>query len=240
MSLGGRLANVFVAPGEVFDEVKISPPTLTNWVVPLVIMALTGIIFTLVVFSQPTIIQGMKAPMEKKFQEMVDSGKMTRQQRDQQLEILDKVMTPTFFKVFWILFSVFILPGMLFFVALIIWLIGVFALGGEFPYMKAVEGVGLAGMVTVPGTIVSMLLAVIFGNLGMTPGPILLVGHFDAGNRMQRVLSAIDVVTIWWVVVLAVALSRLSGASFLKSALWGFGLWALVKLGTAILIVGNQ
>jgi len=240
MSLGGRLANVFVAPGEVFDEVKTSPPTLTNWVVPLVIMAITGIIYTLVVFSQPTIIQGMKAPMEKKFQEMVDSGKMTRQAADQQLEMVEKFMSPQFFKVVGILSSVFLLPAILFFTALIIWLIGIYAFGGSFPYMKAVEGVGLAGVVTVPGTLVGMLLAVIYGNLGMTAGPILLVGHFDAGHRMDRVLSALDLGSLWWVAVLAVALSRLSGGSFLKSALWGFGLWLLFKVGPALIFGGNQ
>ena len=33
-SLAARLTNVFVSPGEVFEEVKVSPPTVSNWLVP--------------------------------------------------------------------------------------------------------------------------------------------------------------------------------------------------------------
>ena len=58
-SLFSRLTNVFVAPADVFDEIKSSKPTTANWIVPLVLAMIAGVIYTLVVFSQPAVIQKM-------------------------------------------------------------------------------------------------------------------------------------------------------------------------------------
>jgi hypothetical protein len=239
MSLGGRLANIFVSPAEVFDEVKAAPPQVANWVVPLVAAIIMGVIYSIVVFSQPTILQKMKEPVEKKFQQMVDTGKITRQKADESLEMVEKFMTPEVFKVVGILSCLFMQPAMLFLVALIIWLLGTRGLGGAFDYMKAVEVVGLSAIIMIPGTVVSMLLAVIYGNLYVTPGPALLIANFDATNKIYMLLSAIDVVSLWYVSVLSIGLSRLSGASFLKSALWGFGLWAVFRLGPTLIFGGK-
>ena len=82
-------------------------------------------------------------------------------------------------------------PVMLFLTALIIWLIGRFCFHGDFSYMKGVEMVGLASMIAVPGSIIRTLLTVIYGNMSMTAGPVLLVSHFDATNRVHVLLSAL-------------------------------------------------
>src|SRR5439155_12501815 len=43
-----KLLNIFVSPGEVFEEVVVSPPTPACWLVPLLFVCLTGIISLLV------------------------------------------------------------------------------------------------------------------------------------------------------------------------------------------------
>src|SRR5579863_951722 len=106
MSLTDRLMSVFVTPAEVFDEVKTSPPNSANWIVPLVCSMMVGIIYSLVVFSQPGIIQNMKDATEKKMQESVAAGKMTQQQADKAEEMIGKIMSPTVFKVTGILSSI--------------------------------------------------------------------------------------------------------------------------------------
>jgi len=240
MSLGGRLMNIFVAPGEVFDDVKYSEPCMANWIVPLCLSIAVAIIYTMVVFSQPAILQGMRVPVEKKFQQMVDSGKITRQQADQQLEMVEKFMSEPVLKTFGILGSLFMLPGLLFLSSLVIWAIGKYAMGGDFIYMKTVEAAALAGVVTIPCSILAMSLAVIYGNIGMTASPILLIGHFDQGNSLHRVLSAIDIGSMWSLTLLSLALSRLSGKSFLMAALWGFGIWAILRLAPAVIFGGQS
>jgi hypothetical protein len=50
-SLFGRLFNMFAAPGELFDELRQSKPAHSNWVVPLLLSMVVGVLFSIVVFS---------------------------------------------------------------------------------------------------------------------------------------------------------------------------------------------
>lgn len=84
-----------------------------------------------------------------------------------------------------------------------------------------------------------MLLAIIYGDIYMNPGPILLVGHFDPDNKLHMVLSALNVMMIRYLAVISIGLGRLSGSGFVKPALWVFllwyGLWAVFALGLPML-----
>jgi hypothetical protein len=51
MSLAARLMNIFVAPGDVLEEVKTNPSRPSNWIVPLVITMIMGLVYVLVVFA---------------------------------------------------------------------------------------------------------------------------------------------------------------------------------------------
>jgi hypothetical protein len=113
----------------------------------------------------------------------------------------------------------------LFLLASVLWLIGRFVLGGRFPYMKAVEVTGLAMMIGALGSIVTMCTVVIYGDMSMTPGPILLVGHVDAGNKVHALLSALNVMSIWNLAVLSIGAARLSGTGILKPVICIFGFW---------------
>ena len=121
------------------------------------------------------------------------------------------------------MFGGFVTP---FFWGLIIWLVGAKLLKGNFPYMKAVEVVGLANMISVLDVIVKTLLIVGLGNLYAAPSLVLLVKEFDPQNTVHSLLAIVNVMTFWLLAVRAVGLARLSGASFAKAALWVFGIWA--------------
>ena len=113
-----------------------------------------------------------------------------------------------------------------FFWGLIVWLVGAKALKGNFPYMKAVEVVGLANMIAVLEVIVKTLLIVGLGNLYASPSLVLLVNNFDPQNTVHSLLTVVNVMTFWLLAVRALGVARLSGASFVKAALWVFGVWA--------------
>jgi hypothetical protein len=98
------------------------------------------------------------------------------------------------------------------------------------------EATGLAGMVNVLGGIVMMLLAVTMGSMAMTPGPVLLVHEFDPTNKVHRLLGQLNLITMWYIGVLALGLCKLSGVSYAKAASWLFGIWAvLVAVFTLII-----
>jgi hypothetical protein len=131
-------------------------------------------------------------------------------------------------------------PVQLFLYAFIVWVLGKKIFGGTFDYMKAVEVIGLATVIGVLERLISMLLAVIYADPSMTPGPILFVGHFNPDNKLHVILSLLNVTTLWWLAVLSLGLARLSGASIWKAGIWLFGLWygfwAALALGLPLLM----
>src|ERR1051325_11503962 len=76
MSLAARLLNVFVTPGDVFEDVRNSPITVANWLLPTVLMAVIGAVCAWFVVSQPAVLHKMLEPGQKKIDQMVESGKM--------------------------------------------------------------------------------------------------------------------------------------------------------------------
>ena len=225
MSLGSRLTNVFVAPGEVFDELAKTPPRASNWVVPLVIAAVVGSICVFVMFSQPALIQTLRDQQDARMHQQVAAGKMTQKQADDASAVIDKYMGPSMMKALGILSAIFMNAALLFFIALVVWLVGKLALRAPLDYARALEVTGLAMMISILGTVVTTLLIVIYGNLAVKPGPVLLISHFDPKNVVHRALAALDLISLWHCGVLSVGLSRIARTSFISAAVWIFGLW---------------
>jgi Yip1 domain len=225
-SLLSRLLNVFVSPGEVFDEVKASPGKSSNWVVPLVLSILVGMVGAYIMFSQPRVLQSVKDGMDAQFEKSIKAGAMKRQDADRIEEMTLKIMkygAPAG--------AIFANVIALFLTAAVVFLVGRFAFKAPVNFMPVLEVTGLSNMVNLLGAIVMVLLVVIYGGLGMTPGPILLVGHFDPQSKLHLILSNLNIIALWYVAVLGLGLSRLTGTSWLKSTLWTFCLWALFIVG---------
>jgi hypothetical protein len=81
-------------------------------------------------------------------------------------------------------------------------------------------------MVSVLDVIVRTLLIIGLGNLYAAPGLVLLVKDFDPQNTVHGLLSLVNLMTFWLLVLRAMGLARLSSVSFAKAALWIFGIWA--------------
>ncbi len=228
-SLMSRLMNVFAAPGEVFDEVKASAPSLGNWIVPLLLMLATVVASTFLIYSQPAIKQQVMEMQEQAFDKQVKEGKMKAEQAEQIKESMEK-MPPILFQLIGVAFVVVGTVVGLFFWGLALWLMGTKGLKGSFSYMKAVESVGLATMIYLLGSIVTALMIVSLGSVNARPALSMLAGEFDMTNKVHILLASVNVFYVWYAVVLAVALARLSGASFGKSAVWLFGYWIGIRL----------
>jgi hypothetical protein len=176
-TLASRLTDVFISPSEVFDGVRTSAPNHANWIAPLIAAIITGIVYVMVVFSQPAILQTMKDTQDKKFQDLVAKGKMTQQAADKTRENLEQVLTPGLLKAIWILITIVGNFIFLFLTAVILWLVGRYAFGAYFSYMQGTEVAGLALIITVLGGIIKLLLDVIYGSMSMSAGPVLLLSH---------------------------------------------------------------
>src|SRR3954470_22760520 len=94
MSLPARLLNIFAVPSEVFLEVKNAPSQISNWLVPMILLAFVGMISAVLVLNQPALIQKIRDQQTKAIDEKVKAGKMTQEQADKVAEVTEKWMTP--------------------------------------------------------------------------------------------------------------------------------------------------
>jgi hypothetical protein len=230
VSLGSRLVNVLATPGDVFEEVKTSKPCVKNWLVPALISSLFGIIAAVVLFSQASILQQLREQQEQALEKSVSSGKMSREQMEKAQEAMEKFSGPGVTK---LLVSVSVVIAS--FVKIIWWGFVLWALGRwifkeRFPYAQAVAMAGLATMIIVLRTIVTLLLAVSLGNIFATPSLALFVDQFDPASRTHVALAAVNLFNIWFVGTMAVALSKLASVAFAKAALVVFGFWVLMVI----------
>jgi len=224
-SLGARLINVLTTPSDVFDEVKVSPPRTANWLVPALVAMFLGWIGAWLVMNQEAIKQQFSDLQEQQYQKLIEQGRMTREQLEAQRPMMEKFGNLSR------QVGMFLMPplsafGLIFWWALITYLLGRYALGGRFTYMKAVEVSGLIGGLAILEGVVKTLLMLTFGSLFAGPNlAMVLVKDFDATNTTHGLLAAVDVMAFWILTVRAIALARLSGSSIGKAAAWVFGLW---------------
>jgi len=224
-SLGARMVNVLATPGDVFDEVKTSPPQTANWLVPALLALLIGWIGSWLIMNQEAIRQQISDLQESQYQKLVDKGRMTREQLETQRPMMEK-MANISQQVGAAVGPPILVFGSLFWWALITFLVGKYALGGTFSFMKAVEVSGLAGVVGILESAVKTLLMMAFGSLFAGPNlATLLVREFDPANLTHGLLGAVDLMAFWVLAVRAIGLARLSGASLGKAVVWVFGFW---------------
>ncbi len=223
-SIWARMFNVLAAPGEVFDEVKASPPRTANWLVPALLIVVIGWLSTWLIFSQPVINQQLADMQEKQLQKMVEQGKMKAEQVEAARAGMEKVgrimkiaggiagpVIGAFASPFW---------G-----ALLIWLVGAKILKGSFDYMKAVEVAGLSNVVSALGAVVKTLLIVVMGSIFAGVSPALFIKEFDQTNTLHGALAALDLFALWVCCVRGLGMARLSGARLGVCLAWMIGLW---------------
>jgi Yip1 domain len=227
MSLGGRLMNIFAAPDEVFSAIKIAPASVANWLAPMLIYAVAGVVATFIMFSQPAILQQIHEQQAAALDKQVKDGKMTQAQEDQALQMMEKFSGPTMMKVFGSVGSIVGSAVHVIWWAFILWLMAALFLKTKVPFQKMVEVAGVATMILVLGAVVTVLLTVITAKLGITLSPALLVSNYDMKNKAHLALAALNVFSIWQLVVLAIGLARLTGTAFARSLLVLAIYWAV-------------
>ncbi len=226
-SLAARLLNVFAVPGDVFDEVKAGRITAANWLVPVLLWAVVGVIFALIIFSQPAIQQQLREQQARTLDKLVETGKMTRADADDAMAKFEKYGGPTLLKISGSVGAVLLSFVHVFWWALVLWLAGRWFFKAQFRYLKALEVTGLAMMIGVLGQIVTLLLVVNLARLFATPSLGLVISDFDATRKSHLVLGAANVFSFWLVGVMALGLAKLAGVPFLRAAFPVLAYWLL-------------
>jgi len=224
-SLGTRIMNVFSSPGEAFEGIAAMESKTSLWLVPMLAAILLASIFSFVISSNEALRGQIVEMQQKALQEQVEKGNMTQEQADQQIRGMEQMGS-----LFAVIGAIFAGVGicLLYFVgALFLWLLGRFALGGVHGYSTYLAMYGVASWIAVLGSIVTSLMMIGLNTMYATPSAALAVlADYDFSNTTHKLLSKVEVFSLWEAVVIGIGLSKLSG----KSAGVGIG----VALGLLI------
>jgi hypothetical protein len=213
-----KLLNIFVSPGDVFEEVVTGPPRVANWLVPTLLVCMAG----LILLRAATI----NEPTASVIGQVVEAGAASAPQAEKFLGGSEAIS--------WAIVCLGAIAGT-FWSAFALWFMGRVFLKTRFSFLKTVEVVGLTGIILVLGTIVTSLLIAASGNPAARPALSLFAGELDATNPIRAALDAVNLFHLWTTTVLAVGLSKLSRVSFKESAFWVFGYWLLARIALILL-----
>jgi hypothetical protein len=217
-SLGAKLLNLFVSPALVFEEVIVAPPKLINWLVPTVLVCLSGL----------AVLDTTNSPERTAaaIQQLLDAGTVSQEQA--------AALTVHWRSVSRIALCLAAFLGT-FWSAFVLWFIGRVFLKCRFGFMKALEVAGLAATILVLGTIVTGFLVSAVGETSARPALSLLLFKLAPDNLTRVALGVLDCFNLWTTGVLAIGLSKLTGASVTEAGFWVFGYWIAVRIALMVL-----
>jgi hypothetical protein len=221
-SLTLRLIDIFVSPGEVFEEVISSPHNAANWLVPILISCLIGVSSLLWLTEEPFFQEksGIVAEAQRQLGTGIadsDEAKSdhTASLAGARLSGEAAIVGGSFIGTVWSAF--------------VLWFLGRFVLQARFSYLKALEIAALSGIILVLSTVVTTLLVLATENVFAKPALSLLVSNFDPSNKSHQLLSMLDITHVWTTAVLSVGLAKLSKVTFAEAAFWVFAYWWLLR-----------
>ena len=240
MSFSEKITNIYASPGELFDNVRLTPRTNSNWVIPWIIFAIVAVILGQIVVNNASLADQLGTVIKKGFEKQVQEGKLSQEQADQTYERFAKpgsmmfTISQVVATILGPLIGIFVL-------GLAYWLLGKTAMKATSPYMKVVEVIGLTLFIGLLEQIVTTILMVAMDSITATPSLGIFVSSFDMENKLHILLSKINIFTFWSLAVVSIGLSKLFQRDFAKvlvlvAALWV--LWTAVTITTGIRITG--
>jgi len=202
-----RATNVFAAPSDLFSEMASTPAQNSSWTVPLILSVILSVLFVISMNSNPDLRQQMAEPGRQAIQEKVTSGQMTQEQADQ----AEQFMSSSIFVYTAIVGAVVVTGAMMFCLPLLLWLIVGAIFKTPTTYKKMLEVYGISSMISLLGTIVTLIMMYLMNSMRAIPAPSLLImNSYDYHNIAHRFLSSLNIFTAWQVVVLGVFVSKMT------------------------------
>ena len=225
MSLPARLLGVITNPAGVYDDVAATPRTPSNWIAPWILLVIATAVLTQLLIQNAEFAAQLMSVMREQVDLLVNDGAVPREDADRQLALLQPGMP---------LFTMLSIAGpalwglgMVFALSLLYWLIGRSAMHAFAPYMKVVEVVGLASLISVIELCVSTGLILATGTLTITPTAAALFPSVAEDSLLYALLLKANPFSVWLVIVTSVGLARLFARDVPKVIVLILSLWIL-------------
>jgi len=224
ISLSDIIVNVFASPAEAFEGIRTSPSRASVWVIPLLLTFVLTIGYTWMMFTNESIKSQMIDMQKERLQEQVQAGKIPQERADQITDGMEK--GSGMMMAFGIVGAVIMISITVFVGALFLWLIGKLALKAEAGYGKYLELWGSSMWIGMLGLIVSALLLMAFNSMFASPSAALaVISNYSPKNSLHRLLTSLNIFSIWQTAVVGIGLSKFSGKSMGAGIGAAFALW---------------
>ncbi len=243
MSFTEKLVNIFASPGELYENVRDTGPTKSNWLIPSIILILASVLMTQLMLSNASLVDQLDRTMRQAMEKSLEGKNIPPEQMErarQQIDTMYEATKPgsTWFMVLSVIGPLFWTLAMLFGLGLVYWLIGKSAMSATAPYMKVVEVVGLTFLIGALEVIVTTLLMYAMDSIHASPGLGLLVKDFDITNKVHLALSKVNIFTLWSLIITGIGLSKLLRRDLPKVLVLVFALWVLYSVITIFTGIG--
>jgi hypothetical protein len=226
ISFSDIVMNVFASPAEAYEGIRTSPSRASVWLVPLLLMFVLSIGSIWFTFTNDAIRSQIVEQQRERMAEQVQAGKITQDRADQMLDGMEK--GSGMMMAFGIVGAAIMIAITFFIGALFFWLIGKLALKADAGYGKYLELWGSSMWIGLLGGIVSLLLVMAFSSMYASPSAALAVlGNYSPKNSMHRLMTSLNVFSIWQMVVVGIGLSKFSGKSMGAGLGTAFALWVV-------------
>jgi hypothetical protein len=229
LSHSDKAAGVITEPGVTFSETAKYPPRAKDWLIPLTIYVILFVASQIIQYSNPVISYDAKQKqieaMEKRLDQQVKDGEMTREQADQFIEGMERMN----FFIFRIIGSFLGFVVFFFIIAALYYLFGRFVFKGDGSYSSAMVSMALPLYIGIIEVLIYTIAALVMEQ-GMANASI---GSFldimpDTGYGLLMWL--INPIAIWMNVVVAIGLSKMYKRNVLPFVILVFVFYVLAML----------
>ncbi len=226
-----KIVGLFSEPVKMFGEVSKFPAKVTDWLIPLLVFSFVLSLSTFIMQTNPQIkyemLEKQTVAMEKNFNAAVDSGKMTQEQADTQIEKIRERMEKGGMMM--------LIPqvvGIVIFMFIVFFLISGFYYGvvrlilnGSGTYSTSMVAYGLPFYIASIQVVIQVIIAMLMSKM-ITD---LSVGTFlglDKTEFLGFFLSKLDLFSIWFYVVVGIAYAKMFKSDDTKKYIIAIiGLW---------------
>ena len=233
LSHSDKMIGMFSEPSTTFEKIAKFPPKVIDWFLPILLLCVLISVQQVLYHSNPEIAYQLKQKqmdaIEKRLDAQVESGQITRDQANQQRDMIESRMDQMggLSLVFQII-GIFIVIFIVFFImAGIYFLLVKFALKGEGGYTHVMVASGLSAYIGILGGIIITIVSLLMGKLFMDTSIASFMSS-DKSTLTGWIFGKLDIFYIWSLIVFAIGLAKMfKSTSTQKYYILVFGVWLI-------------
>ena len=214
LSHSDKMVGVFSEPTNTFAEIAKTPPKVIDWLVPLLIFIVVSSLSSVIMISNPQIkfnmMEKQTEAMEKSFAEYVDSGAMTQEQADTQIEKVRETMEGNGTAIIISQVVATVIMGFIVFFIMCGFYYGVvrLILKGDGTFGNVMVAYGLPFYIASIQAILVVIVAMLMNKM-VTDLSVATFLDLDKTELVGFLLSKLDLLTIWFYVVVGIGLAKM-------------------------------